>query len=230
MSDNDALLMIFERNQFFRRQYLLALGAFAMALLVLLVLTWALIYVVRNPTEPLYFAADKVGRLIKVVPVTQANMSREDAMKWAINAVEKTYSYDYVNYREQLQYAEKYFTTYGWTNYMSALKASNNLVALKDRKMIIQAKVIGPPKLITEGLLGGAYAWKFEMPMLVTYWLPPYDTQAASTFANALNVSVIIQRQPILQSIDGIGIVQLVASVATAQTTQTPAMPNMPSG
>lgn len=228
MNNDDALLKIFERNQFYRRQYLLALGAFGMALLVILVLIWALIYVIRNPTEPLYFATDNVGRLIKVVPVTQPNMSTEDASKWAINAVEKAYSYDYVNFRKQLQFAEKYFTNYGWGKYMSALKASNNLVALTDRRMIIQAKVIDDPKVIAQGLLGGSYAWKFEMPMLLTNWIPPYDVQ--SNFKNALNVTVIIQRMPILQSSDGVGIVQLVASMATSPQPQGPTISNAPSG
>lgn len=227
MNNDDALLMIFERNYFYRRQYLLALGAFGMALLVLIVLFVVLIYVIRNPAAPLYFATDNVGRLIKVVPVTQPNMNTEAVTDWAINAVEKTYSYDYVNYRRQLQSAQKYFTTYGWTKYMSALKASNNLVALTNRKMLIEAKVVGTPKLLVAGLLGGSYAWKFEMPMLVTNWLPPYDAQ--SKFTNALTVSVIIQRMPILQSSDGVGIVQLVASMAVAPQAPGSSMSSPPS-
>lgn len=228
MNNDDALLMIFERNYFYRRQYLLALGAFGMALLVLVVLFFVLIYVVRNPTAPLYFATDNVGRLIKVVPVTQPNMSTEDMTQWAIHAVEKTYSYDYVNYRRQLQSAQKYFTTYGWTKYMSALKTSNNLIALTNRKLVIRAKVVGPPKLIVAGLLGGSYAWKFEMPVLVTNWLPPYDVQ--SKFTNALTVTVIVQRMPILQSSDGVGIVQLVAGMATAPQASGSSMSSAPSG
>lgn len=226
--ENDALLMVFERNQFYRRQYLLALGAFGLALLVLLILLWVLVYVIRNPTEPLYFATDNVGRLIKVVPVTKANMSTDDAAKWAINAVEKAYAYDYENYRGQLQFAQKYFTTYGWSKYMSALTKSNNLIALKNRKMIIQAKVVGAPKVIAQGLLGGSYAWKFQMPMLVKNWIPPYDAQ--SNFVNAINVTVIVQRMPILQSSDGVGIVQLVAEMSSTPQTQGSTISNAPSG
>lgn len=228
MNDNDALVMVFQRNQFYRRQYQLALGAFGLSLLVLAVLVWVLVYVIRNPTAPLYFATDNVGRLIKVVPVTQPNMSVDDASTWAVRAVEKTYSYDYVNYRRQLQSSQKYFTSYGWTKYMSALKASNNLVALKSRKMVIQAKVVAAPKLVTQGLLGGSYAWKFEMPVLVTNWIPPYDIQ--STFTNALNVTVIIQRMPILQSSDGVGIVQMIASMATTPHSSVAPISNRPSG
>jgi len=228
MTTEDALTKIFERNNFYRRQYFLALGAFGMSLLVMLVLMFVLIYVIRNPTAPLYFATDNVGRLIKVVPVTEPNMSTEDATKWAINAVEKAYSYDYINYRRQLQYAQKYFTEYGWTKYMSALKASNNLVALTGRKMLIQAKVVGEPKVLAQGILAGSYAWKFEMPVLVTNWIPPYDND--SNFINALHITVIVQRMPILQSNDGVGIVQLVASIASQPVQQGQEISNAPSG
>ena len=149
-------------------------------------------------------------------------------MKWAINAVEKANSYDYVNYREQLQSAQKYFTPYGWIKFMGAFKSSNNLVGLTTRKMVFEAKVIGEPVLEVQGLLGGAYAWKFNMPMLVTYWEPPYDEQ--SKYANAQSVTVIVQRQPILQSNDGVGIVQFVATLASAPQSEGGSMSNAPSG
>lgn len=224
----DTLLLIFERNNFYRRQYLLAMAAFGISIAVILVLLGVLAYVIRNPTEPLYFATDNVGRLINVIPVTQPNMSTDDAAQWAVKAVERTYSYDYVNYRSQLQRAEKYFTSYGWRRYMSALKSTNNLVALTQRKMIFEAKVVNSPKVTAQGLLSGAYAWKFEMPVLVTYWLPPYDDK--SKFSNALNVSVIVQRQPILQSADGVGIVQMVATFASVPPTQNSSISDVPSG
>ncbi len=149
-------------------------------------------------------------------------------MKWAINAVEKANSYDYVNYREQLQGAQKYFTPYGWTKFMDGLKASNNLVALTQEKMIFDAKVIGDPVLEVEGILSGAYAWKLKMPMLVTFWKPPYNEE--SKFANAQTVSVIVQRQPILQSSDGVGIVQLVQDNVSDPQSEGESISSVPSG
>jgi hypothetical protein len=66
------------------------------------------------------------------------------------------------------------------------------------------------------------------MPVLVTNWIPPYDND--SNFINALNVTVIVQRMPILQSNDGVGIVQLVASIASLPTQQGQEMSSAPSG
>jgi intracellular multiplication protein IcmL len=218
MQANDPLVMIFERNQYYRRQYFLALAAFALSLVVIVVLGFILGYLLRHPTRPLYFATDNIGRLIRVTPVTVPNMSPEEVVAWTIDAVQSIYSYDYVNYRQELQDSQKYFTNYGWGNYLSALALSNNLIGLKANKQIVIAQVVGQPKLITEGLLGGAYAWKFEMPVLLTYWGPPYNDK--SKFYNPLTVSIIVQRQEILKSYKGLGVVQLIATLQTSSQPQ----------
>lgn len=208
----DALKLVFERNQFYRRQYFLALGVFGLTLVVNFTLLFILYFVYKNPTAPIYFATNNVGQLIDIEPVTKPNMSQEETVNWAIQAVESAYSYDFINYRRELQSSQKYFTDYGWRNFMTAFKASNNLSAVTTRRLIVTAKVIESPKVLAEGILSGAYAWKFEMPVLVTYWNPPYDEQ--SKILNPLTVTVIVQRQSVLQSYRGLGVVQMIGQLA----------------
>jgi len=207
----DALEVIFLRNFFYRRLHHYALGALALAILMIICLTMAFLYLYRNPSGPIYFAADNVSRLINIIPVSSPNMTTQEVMQWSIDAIQSAYSYDYINYREQLQSTQKYFTAYGWQEYMRALTASNNLIAVIQRRQVAVARVVGTPKIITEGILAGAYAWKFEMPVLITYYLPPYDEK--SKFLNARKVSVIVQRQQVLQAYKGLGIIQLVESL-----------------
>ena len=47
---------------------------------------------------------------------------------------------------------------------MHGLTSSNNLVALNQRKFVIIAKAVDKPKLLSVGMIGGAYRWKFEDP------------------------------------------------------------------
>ena len=86
--------------------------------------------------------------------------------------------------------------------------------------MIITAKVVGQPEVLVEGPLGDVYAWKFRMPMLVTFWQPPYDDN--SSFQNAWVVNVIIKRESILQSVDGLGILQLLITAASPKDIPAP--------
>ena len=159
-----------------------------------------------------------MSRLIHIVPVQQQNMTIQDLFAWAIEAVQSVRSYDYMNYRSQLQNAQKYFTAYGWQTYREAFNAANNLPGVIADKSIILAKVVGQPKIIVEGPLSGAYAWKLQVPVLVTTWKPPYDDN--SKFSNALIDTIIIQRQPILQSYKGLGIVQLYEQAAASAPNQ----------
>lgn len=211
--EQDALVLVFSRNAFYKRLHYLALATLLLTFLVIASLISILLYIFHHPPHPLYFAADNVSRLIQVVPVNVENMTVEQVEAWAVEAVEAAYSYDYINYRSQLQNAQKYFTNYGWSKYMEALIASNNLIAVTERKMVGIAEVVGPLKIVAQGILGGAYAFKFQMPVLVTYSYPPFDGK--SKFANALQVTVIVQRQPVLQSYKGLGIVQLIGAIVT---------------
>lgn len=214
----DALTVIFKRNAFYRRQYLLALSSFGLTLIVIGVLISIIIFIIKNPTRPIYFAADNVSRLIRIVPVGQKDMTMQDLFAWAIEAVQNVRSYDYMNYRSQLQTAQKYFTPLGWQTYSVAFNAANNLPGVIADKSIVLARVVGQPTIIKEGLLSGAYAWQLQIPVLVTTWKPPYDDN--SKFSNALSDTIIIQRQPVLQSYKGLGIVQLYEQAATAAPNQ----------
>lgn len=220
----DAIQAVITRNMFYRRLHYYALMVLLVAVIVIGIMMGTLIYISGTGyNHPLYFATDHVGRVLKITHVSQPNMSEDEVVAWAVQAVESAYTYDYVNFRSQLQSAQKYFTEYGWGNYMDALKASNNLVALNDRKMVAYANVVDKPVILTRGLLSGAYAWRIQMPVLVTYLLPPYDDTAK--FSNPVTVTVIVQRQPMLQSYKGLGVLQLIGRIAAAPVGVPPPAP-----
>jgi intracellular multiplication protein IcmL len=218
--DADALTLIYRRNEFYRNKYHLVLAVCGLCLVMIVMLIGMLVYVVKRPPSPLYFVTDKAGRFIQDIPVQQPNMSTPEVAEWAVEAVEAAYSYDFVNYHYQLQAAQKYFTDYGWREYMKGLDQSNNLVALKERRQIVLAKVVSPPKLLGEGPMANQaknYAWQFEMPVLVTYMTPPYDdVSGKSKNENALDITVLIMRESVLTSYKGLGVVQLIGTFATA--------------
>lgn len=211
MANDDAMVLIFARNAFYRRLYYLALGAFGLSLIAIVFLTTVIVFLKRHPVHPLYFATDNVGRLIQIDPVSKPNLTKEEIVSWVKEAITASFSYDYINYPGQLQAAQKYFTSYGWRKYMQTLTISGNLRALMERKYVVNAQATQMPRLLREGKTkSGIYSWEYEMPLLITYLLPPYD--GSVQFTNTLKVSVIIQRQPALQGYKGLGIVQMVAS------------------
>ena len=212
MPSADALALIFKRNSFYRRQYLLVLAANILALFAIIVLVLVLFFIIKYPQSTFYFAIDNTGHLLENTPVDEQNMTEADVFAWTVKAIESANSFDYINYRAQLENARKYFNDYGWINYKRSIDEANNLTAIIQRKMITIARVVDRPKVLKVGLLQGAYAWKLQMPMLITYWSPPYDNK--NKFSNSLDVTVVVQRQPVLQSYQGLSIMQLIETSA----------------
>jgi intracellular multiplication protein IcmL len=213
---DDALVLVHVRNEFYKEKHRMVIGVLFLGLVVIGALVGMLVYLAKHPAHPLYFVTDDAGRLIQDVPLSEPNMSTAQVAAWTKEAVEAAYSYNFINYRLQLQNAQKYFVDFGWHNYMQGLEKSGNLLALTQRKFVVMAQVIGQPKLIGSGRLGaaGILGWKFEMPMLVTYLRPPYDDK--SRFSNPLTVTVLVERQSILSSYKGLGVVQIVGTLSSA--------------
>ena len=146
----------------------------------------------------------------KELPLDQPNLKTEDLIRWATEAVEATLTYSFDDYQSRMQNAEKYYTAKGWSIWVEALDASGNIKSALLRKLKIIAKVVGTEndtKVTPQGTLDGAYVWKVELPVLVTYQEPPYDK--SSSVPNALMVTVIIQRQPLQQGYKGLAILMI---------------------
>lgn len=149
----------------------------------------------------------------------QSNMKTEDVIAWATEAIEATFTYNFDDYQSRLQNAEKYYTASAWSAYMKALDLSQNTKALVERKQKVIAKVMttgtDKPKLISEGLSGGAYTWKLEVPIKITYQMPPYNESNDSSSAQI--VTITIQRQSLHQGYKGLAITDLSSSLYLPQ-------------
>jgi len=222
---SEALALVYLRNAFYKKKFHFILGIYVLGLVIIGILISIVIYLKASQALPRYFVADEVGRLIKDIPLSDLNMSSDELIDWTVKAVESANSFDFVNYRRQLQDAQKYFIDESWATYMKQLTISDNLLALKLRRWVFVARVVEKPKLITEGILGGVRAFKFEMPLLVTYLKPPaYDVKSSTS--NAFVVTVIVIRRNLLESYRGLAIYSMVISNAP----ETVKKMNMPSG
>ena len=203
---DDALELVRLRNEFYRDNYRRIVGVLLFTIIIIIILAGALIYLVTNPPPPRYFATDAQGRIIRLVPLDQPNLSPAALLQWANLAAVAAYTYDFVNYRQNLQAASNFFTPDGWTAFIQALNESNNLNAVIAKKLVVTAVATGAPTILQQGILDGRYAWRVNLPMLVTY-------QSASQFTQQnVVVTMLITRVSALNSASGIGIAQFVVA------------------
>jgi intracellular multiplication protein IcmL len=206
---DDALTTVVMRNRYYRdgRQNLIIVLILSMISNVLLAL--AITYIFTHPPAPKYFATSINGRITPLVALNEPNQSDAAVLQWANQAATAAFTYNFVNYHTELQSSSGFFTAEGWNQFLTALRNSNNLDAVKAKKLIVSAVATQAPVILQKGLLNGVYSWRVQMPILVTY-------QSASEFSQANNVvTMLIVRIPTLNSPRGIGIAQFVVGPAS---------------
>jgi intracellular multiplication protein IcmL len=205
----DALTVVTLRNKFYKDSQRKVIFALLIAILVSLVLGSMLVYIITHPPAPKYFATSINGRITPLYPLDQPNQSDSAVLQWANQAAIASFTYNFVNYRDELQASSGFFTAEGWDQFLSALQQSNNLDAVKAKKLIVSSVATRAPIILQKGILNGSFSWRVQMPILVTY-------QSASEFTQQNNVvTMLIMRVSTLNSPRGIGISQFVVGPAS---------------
>lgn len=193
-TNTGALELIILRNAFYRDNYRRAFIALILVVLVNCGLLGTIIFKVMNPPKPQYFAITDDGRMINWHPLSDPVVTDDFVLQWATTAVRKSFSLDHIHWRQQLEDASPYFTPQGWRFFLQSLKKSNNLDTLTSLKMVSDAVVSGAPQIVEKAVLDGVYAWKIQMPVLVTY------SNIAKSIPMPMMVTLIVLRVPVEQS------------------------------
>lgn len=204
--DTSGLAIVMNRNNFYRDNFRRLSGLLVLTFIANLVLAFLLIFIYTHRPSPQYFATDETGRITKLHPLSAPVFSTSAVLQWSNEAAVAAYTYNFVNYRQQLQKASNYFTPTGWENFERALQSSNNLKTVLERKLVVSAVATGAPIIQQRGAIAGRYAWKLQLPILVTY------QSASSNYQQALTITMIVTRVPVLNDPKGIAISQFIAS------------------
>jgi intracellular multiplication protein IcmL len=204
----DALANVAMRNSFYRDGQRKLMFVLLISILGNFILSAMLAYIITHPPAPKYFATSINGRITPLMALNMPNQSDSAILQWSNQAAIATFSYNFVNYRSELVAASGFFTAQGWDQFVSALGSSNNLDAVKAKKLVVSAVATSAPVILQKGVLNGRYSWRIQMPMLVTY-------QSASEFSQQnLNVTMLVKRVDTLNSPRGIGIDQFISAPA----------------
>ncbi len=204
----DKLMAVTMRNQFYKDSQHKIVLVLTISMAANLILGLILSYIITHPPAPKYFATSINGRITPLFPLDAPNQSDSAVLQWANQAAIAAFSYNFVNYHSELQAASGFFTPTGWTQFLDALQQSNNLDAVKAKKLVVSAVATRAPIILQKGILNGSYSWRVQMPILVTY-------QSASEFSQQNNVvTILVKRISSLNSPRGIGIEQFVVAPA----------------
>lgn len=208
-SSTTAAELVRLRNDFYRDNYRRIVSVLFLALVIIVLMGASLVYVVTHPPKPKYFATNTAGRIVPLVPLNQPNLSVPSLLQWASTAAVAAFTFNFVNYRQELQAASEFFTPEGWQAFLRGLQQSNNLAAVRAKRLVVSAVPTGAPIIMQSGrVVNGRYTWRVQMPMLITY------ESASQVTQQSVVVTMVIARISTLSSPRGIGIAQFIATTS----------------
>ena len=150
-----------------------------------------------------YFATDN-GRMFPMIAMSQPYRKAADVIQYAKDTMNRSFTLDFLNWRQQLEDVRPSYTRDGFKSFIASLQASGVLATVRDKRMNMSITA-GTGVLTKEGIQDGVYVWYVEVPIEVklagqTTELPPQRFLA----------TVQIERVTTLDSIEGIGVGQLV--------------------
>ncbi len=196
----DALETVRLRNNFYRDNYRRVVFALALMILINIALIGMLAYVISHRPMPVYFATTADGKIIQLYPLSDPVVSKAELLTWATVAATSANTYSFVNYRQELQNASQFFTPNGWNEFQAALKRTRNLETVIAKKLVVNAVATGAPVILDQGIINGAYAWRIQLPILMTY------ESANTKIPQPAMVTMVVTRVPTLDTPKGIAI------------------------
>lgn len=194
----------------FRRQAQRRMSILLVSIVLLnFILGLYLIYIIMYPEEPLYFSTSINNKTSPLDALHEPNLSDFAVLQWANQAAIAAFTYDFVNYSEQLFKASEFFTANGWDQFVTALKASGAVKRVEERKLVVSSVAIKPPIILQKGVVNGVYSWRIQMPLLITY------RSASEVAPKQFFLTMLVVRVPATITYKGIGIEQFLVQAGS---------------
>jgi len=201
-----ALDAVITRNIFYRDGYrnLVRLAIIQGLVILVLIISLAITIAMSRPQDR-FFATTADGRLIRMIPLSESNMTDAAIVSWAARAGSDIMTFGFHDHQKRLQETSTYFTRRGWQSFTEALSKSRIIESVEQNQQVVTAAPQRAPVIVQQGLVAGIYRWIVEVPLVVTY-----QSGTAQQSSN-LNITLVVVRVSTLDNPSGVGIQQWVA-------------------
>jgi len=190
-------------NSFYRDRYhqviiiMMGVIVFVMAVIGLVA------YQAINRPLPVFYAVQPDGKQKQIRANTEPNLLPDTLLRFASKAATVAYTFDFVNYNEQIDNVRPFFTDTGWKDYIASVKKLIETIVAG--QIFVYGVVAGTPVISNQGPLPGkGYTWRIQIPFLVTY-------RTSETVRNReFMVRVMLVRVPTSKNPQGVGIDQFI--------------------
>jgi intracellular multiplication protein IcmL len=167
-------------------------------------------YSASQKENNVYFAAKSDGSLIKLIKLSEPNLSDAAVTNWLSRALIDTFDFNYNNVKPRLNDATmKWFTPAGGEELLKALTTTGNIDSVIQTELFVNLTLDNAPLLVDRALEDGGkvYAWKYQVPGVITY------RTRSKVFTDKVVFSITVQRQSMIDNPDGLGIAKIIMLV-----------------
>ncbi|MFG6082215.1 type IVB secretion system apparatus protein IcmL/DotI [Paracoccus litorisediminis] len=154
--------------------------------------------------QPKYFMTGEDGRIIPMVAVNQPFLSDGQVINFAVEAITRSMTMNFVTWRQDMGEASEYFERpNGWNNFVKAITDSGTLDLIKNRRLISSAVANGAV-IVKQGPENGRFTWLVQVPLTITY-----QSSSEQSTENRM-AEIEIARLPTWQTPHGAGITRVI--------------------
>lgn len=154
--------------KFHRRKILFAWGVTLTMAIAMLVCLCAILWWFPKYR---YIATTDSDAICGISPEDAPRVSLADLTEFGKDAVIQSYTYDYVNYRTQINYvSDKFFNQTGKKAFLASLQSSGNLDRVIQGRLILRATATRVPQLEEEGRMGSRRYWIIQIPVAIEFY------------------------------------------------------------
>jgi intracellular multiplication protein IcmL len=190
-------------NDFYRNHYHHVLMGMMLSMILLLGIIGFIFYQALNRPVPVFTAEEPDGKTKQLVAADEPNLLPDTILRWASKAAVAAYTFDFVNYNNQINDVRPYFTDAGWKDYLASVRGLIGTIV--QNQLFVTGVVSGTPVISNQGQLSATgYTWRVQIPFLVTYQTSEHLTKSS------YYVVITIVQVPTSVNPQGIGIDQFV--------------------
>lgn len=169
--------------------------------------------VTMSKPEPRYFATRTDGQLLPLIAVSTPFLTDGQITSFAVEAVTKSLTIDFANWRQDLTEAAIYFErSGGWEAFLDAIQSSGMLSYVRERRLV-STVVANGATIVRSGLdEQRRYSWVVQVPLTITY------ESATEISRDTLLAELEVARLPTWEAPSAVGISRIVVKPARAET------------
>ena len=176
-----------------------------MILVILSICTNVVMFMQQS--EPRYFAATSDFRMKEMVPLNEPLVSQGGLINWLTRTTGDCMSINFLDWRKQLMAVRPHFSPKGYEEFLLALKKSQLLDLIKEKRLSSQVMITKTPVIVGQGIIPSTkkMAWKIEFGLRMML-----ESSNGREYEDDMAATVVIQRANTMTNPSGLEIRQFV--------------------